>query len=164
MLSSNCGPEKYRWALALRALSLFCLAWLMSCSSVTSSDNTTIPEPSYSWRGRILDSVTRAPVGKTALLIREQEALEATGLRPFLDIERFPDNNTFLAEYILHGFRCGGPVDRSFTLHLEVVDSLGRYLPAVHESSWLIDCTQPDKQPLPFPSEDGLVILLQPIQ
>ena len=64
-------------------------------------------------------------------------------------------NATFMvreqaAHYALHGFRCRGAVDTSLMLHLEIVDSLGRYRPAEHESSWLIDCRERPGGPRPI--------------
>jgi hypothetical protein len=133
----------------------------LSCGNGT-SNNDLIPSPSFSWRGRIVDSVTGAPVDHTALSIREQASHQLAGLIPHLDLQRF-SNHLFLAEYSLHGFHCAEPSDTSLTLHLEITDSLGRYQPAEHSSTWLLNCDRsPEPAPEPFPTEDSLRVLLQP--
>ena len=163
MLPSKRGADTGSRAVAVRLIQLIGLAVLLYCGNATSSDDSPVPSPSYSWRGRILDSVTRIRVGNTTFVIREQAALEAGGLFPFLIVEYYPDHR-FVADYTLHGFRCRGAVDTSLMLHLQIVDSLGRYRPAEHESSWLVNCRErPGGPPQPYPMEDSLVILLQPV-
>jgi hypothetical protein len=98
--------------------------------SLLGCNNDLIPSPSYSWRGRILDSITGAPVDHTVLSIQE---------------------------------RASEPSDTSLTLHLKITDPLGRYRPAAHQNTWLLNCDgSPKAAPEPFPTEDSLKVLLQP--
>jgi hypothetical protein len=163
MTSRQGGPLLGTTIYLRRLFPAACLALILSCCNGTGNNGDLVPSPSYSWRGQIVDSVTGAPVDHTTLRIRERPEHQAAGLLPHLEVQRF-SNHLFLAEYTLGGFNCIRPPDTTLTLHLEVIDSLGRYQPAVHQSTWLVNCGQPpEPAPQPFPREDRLRFLLHPI-
>lgn len=118
---------------------------------------------SYTWRGQILDSLTGNLVSRIGIRVREQPEHEAAGWAP-IPVAQL-DNGSFYFEYDLAGPVCAPQRDTTLVVHLEFSDSLRRYQTTVRTSVWPIDYCDgiPPPTPIkPFPSEDGLRVLMQP--
>jgi hypothetical protein len=118
---------------------------------------------SYTWRGQAVDSVTGEVVSHIGFRVLEEPEHEAAGWSPISSAQT--EAGTFLFEYDLAGPVCGAGRDTTLVIHLEVFDSLARYRSTVRSSTWEIDyCDgKPAPTPIkPFPSEDGLRVLMQP--
>lgn len=123
-----------------------------------------LPTPSYSWRGKVVDGTSDTLVyGDFVLSVSEEAEHDAAGWFAGFNVTYLPDDR-FFASYGLGAFYCSRDNDTTLSLHLTVTDTSGIYGPATHASVLVIGCDPiPGAMPMPFPSEDSVVIRLFPV-
>lgn len=132
-----------------------------SCKKTTDEGAPAV-EPNYTWWGTLVDSVTGEGVGGLLVDVRERRQHVRNGWDPYIT-SGIASNGRFDVTYYLRGLvPCSSIPETTLTLHLDFVDSSGRYAPKAHQSDSFRVCPKvlPPVDQLPLNFEDSIRIAL----